>query len=322
MKKFAFLLTLLLVLCLCMAAAEKPTEYTSGDYKYIVLEDGTAEITDYTGKAHVLTIPSELNGLKVTSIGYRAFCDYPSLTDMINPNYVNSTLISITIPNSVTNIGDMAFFYCDSLTSITIPNSVTSIGMNPFGRCSNLTAILISADHPTLATIDGVLFEKTEKRLVCYPCTLTAKQYSIPQGISIIGAWAFDCCDSLTCITIPDSVTVIGDSAFYKCSSLTSIAIPNSVTVIGNRAFDSCESLANITIPSSVISIGDEAFYSCDSLASVTISDSVTSIGGGAFSNCNAAFTLTVPRNSYARQYAIDNNLNYTYPDANDWLLN
>ena len=82
---------------------------------------------------------------------------------------------------------------------------------------------------------------------------------------------------------------------------------------------------AELTVPAEldghpVREIGEEAFFGCDNLTSVTLPDSLTSIGVGAFEDCPETLTLTVSRDSYACQYAIDNGLAYTYPDANDWL--
>ena len=172
----------------------------------------------------------------VTSIGNDAFGDCENLTD-------------ITIPDSVTSIGDYTFYGCKSLTSITIPCSVTSIGNDAFGFCENLTNI------------------------------------TIPDSVTSIGEDAFYYCASLTSITIPNSVTSIENFTFYGCTSLTSITIPNSVTSIGNYTFYGCTSLTSITIPDSVISIGWCAFYDCASLTSITIPNSITSIGLEAFDN-------------------------------------
>ena len=113
--------------------------------------------------------------------------------------------------------------------------------------------------------------------------------------------------------------------AGYK-GSADLLAIPaeldgKTVTAIGDYSFLFCGSLTSVSIPDSVTSIGDSAFSSCDSLTSVSIPDSVTSIGDYAFAGCGS-LTLTVPRNSYAAEYAKTNNIPYTYPDANDWLNN
>ena len=290
----------------------------------------------------------------ITAIGNSAFFCCDSLISVAIPDSVISigdsafscckSLTSITIPDSVTSIGDSAFSDCDSLTSITIPDFVTQIGVNPFVFCSSLKSISVSPDHPYFAVIDDVLFRKADKTLISYPEGKASSTYTIPQGITSIGDSAFSSCvsltsvtipdsvtsigniafsfcTSLTSITIPDSVTSIGDGAFYACYSLTSITIPDSVTSIGDWAFSSCTSLTSITIPDSVTFIGDSAFDFCESLTSVSIPDSVTFIGDNAFSGC-PDLTLTVPRNSYAAEYAKTNDIPYTYPDANDWLNN
>ena len=172
MKKCAALLLVLLAL-VCCAAADKPTEYTCGDFEYILLEDGTAEITGYTGGAAELVVPDALDGYRVTGIGDYAFSSCRSLTSITLPEGVTSigkwafqlcgSLTSITLPDSLARIGDYAFSNCTSLTSITIPDNVMQMGVNPFAVCRKLTAINVSPGHPVFVTIDGVLFDKTEK---------------------------------------------------------------------------------------------------------------------------------------------------------------
>ena len=164
-----------------------------------------------------------------------------------------------TIPNSVTIIGNSAFYGCESLTSINIPNSVTTIGKGAFCGCDSLTSI------------------------------------NIPNSVTMIGNWAFSLCKFLISINIPNSVTTIGNSAFSGCDSLTSINIPNSVTTIGKGAFVGCESLTNINIPNSVTTIGEQAFAFCDSLTSINIPNSVTTIGDSAFVWCDSLTSINIP---------------------------
>ena len=193
-----------------------------------------------------VTIPNS-----VTSIGEYAFFRCDALTsinvDVNNPNYCSidgvlfdknqTTLIkyprgkqgaSYIIPNSVTSIGDDAFYGCDALTSVTIPNSVTSIGNSTFESCDKLTSV------------------------------------TIPNSVTSIGNSAFKNCKKLTSITIPNSVTSIRVNAFYGCSSLTSVTIPNSVTSIGEYAFSLCNKLTSVTIENEEgkVAIGMSAFPS------------------------------------------------------------
>ena len=174
-----------------------------------------------------------------------------------------------------------------------MPDSVATIGLNPFISCENLTRILIFPDNQTLETVDGVLFSKPDRRLICYSNAFAPSEYKVSEGTEIIG-----------------------DSAFFGCSSLIAVTVPGSVTAIGNDAFCYCDSLTAVTIPGSVTIIGDSAFSDCDSLNSITIPDSVTAIGDDAFYNCNSLTVIFVGRDSYAKQYCIDHDLPCT--DAND----
>src|SRR6266540_1923465 len=210
----------------------------------------------------------------VTSIGDSAFFSCTSLT-------------SATIPNSVTSIGHSAFVYCASLVSVTIPASVTSIGDSAFDGCTSLTAITVDAFNSFYSSVDEVLFNNNQTLLIRYPEGRVGS-YTLPNSVAIIGYGAFRSCASLTSATIPSSVTSIGEAAFYYCSSLTSVTIPNSLTSIGNDAFSGCTSLTSVTIPNSITSIGYRAFASCTSLTSVTIPSSVSIIDGYAFAFCTS----------------------------------
>lgn len=191
-----------------------------------------------------------------------------------------SSLTNINIPNSVTNIGNCVFMGCDSLTKIIIPSSVVNMNGNPFlgwdGDLYNESEGFIYEQQ--------VLFNKDKTTLIAYRSKDT--NYSISNGVTHIGDYAFYYDESLTSINIPNSVTNIGNCAFSNCESLTSINIPNGVTNIGSFAFDGCKSLTNINIPDSVTNIGDYAFSDCSSLTSINIPDSVTNIGKSAFIFC------------------------------------
>ena len=140
----------------------------------------------------------------------------------------------------------------------------------------------------------GVKYSKDWKRLLKAPSGLKG-EYSIRNGVKVIGNSAFSKRWLLTNINIPNSVTNIGDNAFSSCSSLTNINIPNNVTNIGDSAFSSCKSLTNINIPNSVTNIGYSAFSSCDSLTNINIPNSVTNIGNEAFSWCKSLNKITIP---------------------------
>lgn len=316
-KLFPILLLLMLATCLLPSAfaGEEPVIHESGDFKYILLDDGSAEITLYTGEAEELEIPLQLDGHNVTSIGDEAFSYCKSLTSVTIGGSVTSigneafyycnALTNVTIGESVTSIGDYAFGFCYSLPTVTIGGSVSSIGANPFHTCSALSSITVSPHNDFFYTIDGVLFEKSTKTLICYPSALDASSYVIPQGILAIGDFAFYCCSSLASVTISDTVTSIGDSAFRSCDSLTFLTIGSSVASIGASAFAGCHPLTAVTIPDSVTVIGDSAFRFCESLSSVAIGSSVSSMGANPFSSCHKLTSITIsPHNDFF--YAID----------------
>ena len=228
-------------------------------------------------------------------------------------SFRNQEIESYIIPDSVTSIGDGAFWCCSSLSSLFIPNSVNSIGDGAFEGCSSLSSLVIPDSvvnikgnpfcywkgkleclSASFIYEDNVLFNMDKSKLISYR-NQEAKSFIIPNGVMSIEKYAFSGCSSLISISVPKSVTSIGDGAFDGCSSLSSIAISDSITSISAWTFDGCKSLRSLIIPDSVTSIGNEAFRGCSSLCSLVIPDSVTSIGDGAFDGCSSLRSLVIP---------------------------
>ena len=204
--------------------AATPT-YDSGDYTYILRADDSAEIVDWEGEGEVLEIPCELDGHAVTAIGECAFADCAGLN-------------SVVLPETIVEIGDQAFCGCAGLTDIVLPDNVAMMGVNPFADCANLVDIFVSPDAPYLATIEGVLFTKPDKRLVCYPMGLTAERYEVPDGVAEIGGAAFAGNLCLESVKVPDSVTEIAGDAFDGCEALAGLELPEVKEAAGESAVE------------------------------------------------------------------------------------
>ena len=206
---------------------------------------------------------------------------------------------SVIIESGMTSIPMNAFRGCSGLT-ITIPNTVTYIGEDAFMETYDISINITDLEawckiffsHSAFSHYDGSDWENYYHRLFLNGEELT--DLVIPDGVTSIGQCTFSNCTSITSVTIPNSVTSIGWRAFENCSGLTSVTIPNSVTTIGYNAFSGCSGLTSITIPNGVTSIGGYAFSGCSSLTSVTIPNSVTSIGSEAFYNCSGLTSVTI----------------------------
>ena len=285
--------------------SKNPDYKTSGDWTYLLADDGSAVLAGYTGTGTEITLPSEIDWKPVKSIADSAFYNHKNLQSVTIPEGIESignsafswctALRNIAIPGSVATIGDAAFFWCTSLNDVTLPDSVKSIGESGFERCTALNNITLSKG---LTAIAPSLFER---------CGI--ESVVVPAGVKTIGEDAFKRCAKLTDVSLPESVTLIDEGAFKSCESLESIDIPAGVKTIEESAFEWCTALKSIQIPDSVTSLGKSAFLNCVSLESaeigkgvktikkltfsggtalkiVTITDSVESIKADAFRNC------------------------------------
>ena len=215
-----------------------------------------------------------LNGSKIASVTVPE-----GVTELNYTFYGFKDLIQVTLPKSLTSVGDYAFGYCTSLVGVNIPDGVTTIGDHAFRGCTSLASVTIPA---SVTSIGGWAFD------ACRGLT----SVTIPEGVTTIGISAFSECRRLTSVTIPKNVTAIGSSAFSDCTKLASITLPEGLTVINDQVFSGCSSLTSVTIPEGVTSIGDSAFWS-SGLTSVTIPKSVTTIGRRAFS-CGALADVSI----------------------------
>ena len=269
----------------------------------------------------------------ITSDGYLYIYGTGVMTDYqqsgnVSPFSGNNAVLTATIQEGVTSVGNWAFRNCTNLQSISIPASVASIGLNAFSGCPNLTIYSVSgsaaesfaAEHSIPFEIlpdatgtcgDNVVWNLYGDTLVIsgtgpmqdygfYNSAPYAERKSeiskvvIQTGVTCIGSYAFNWFSNLTDATIPDTVSAIHDHAFNDCDALVNIIIPESVKSIDNNAFGGCKSLADLSIPSGVTVIGNYAFYSCSGLTEVSIPSSVTTIGSFAFYNDNNLTRVTI----------------------------
>lgn len=260
-KRFILILTALLgVIMLCAPGALAATE---GGFTYIV-SSNAAMVTAYSGTETEVVIPDTLGGYPVTKIGGNAF--------------QNASFTSVTLPDSVTNIGSRAFYGCTGLTQIALPEGLTTISSYAFYNCTGLTRV------------------------------------NIPGSVKTIGIHAFAGCLNLRSVTLNEGIEEIGYGAFYDCTNLPSIDIPASVKTIDSYAFGNCLSLASLTLREGLETINDSAFYRCQLLTSVSLPSTLTTFSGNAFYN-TAIKEITLPENitSYT-----DNDDNVRYYVAKD----
>ena len=281
---------------------------------------GKITITGYAGvPAGNLVIPNTINGLPVTEIADQAFSNQFSDNDL---------LTGISIPSTVTRIGNGAFFSCHGITQINLPISLTQIGSSSFSftglstiiipqststigsfafsDCRNLTSINVHSANPSFSGLFGVLYNKTRTTLILHP-PAKAGAFSIPSTVTSIGSGAFASSTALTDVTIPASVTSIGSTAFASCSRLSSVSIPAGVASIGSGAFRDCHGLASIHVDPANPSYSsvDGVLFNLDQTTLIQcpagrsggfdIPSGCTVISDSAFAGCVGLGQVTIP---------------------------
>lgn len=253
MKKSIFTLAAALCAALCLAVGANAASVV--DSGYCGEDYGTN-----------LTWRLDSNG-RLTVSGSGNMADYPYWNDR------DAEILSVVIGDSVTGVGEYAFYECTELKTVTLGSGVSRIGSGVFYGCASLTAINVSTANRSFQSVDGVLFSATGDVLYAYPAGKTQSAYTIPTGVTEVADYAFADCPALAEVVIPVGVTRIGDSAFLNCEGLESADIPDSVTRIGNDAFGGCASLTDVVIPNGVSEIGYGAFSGCASLTAIAVGE-------------------------------------------------
>jgi hypothetical protein len=218
---------------------------TSGVWSYVFNDSDGVTITAYNGAGGFVSVPSQLDGQPVRQVGN----GLPPIFGALN-----GTVISISIPEGVTNVGDRAFAYCTNLQSVTIPSSVLTVSLDAFAYCQRLTNV------------------------------------SLSDGVRVIGQGAFLGCESLPIVAIPTSVTSIGSYAFANCYNMLSARIPANVSYLGYRAFQGCSNMASVIVGRQIDTIRGEAFSDCPSLSAVIfLGNAPATVGSNFFSGSSPA---------------------------------
>ena len=260
----------------------------------------------------LLKAPTTLSGTYSIKKTTEIICDR-AFFDCIN-------LTSISVPNSVKNIGEWAFAGCSLLSSIDIPNSVISIGNNAFAGCLSLKYISIPESviclngnpfgewdgeleclSANFIYEDDVLFNKDKSEIISFR-NQEIESYIIPDSVTSIGDGAFGCCSSLSSLVIPDSVVNIKGNPFYfwngklECLSASFIYEDNVLFNMDKSKLISYrnQEAKSFIIPNGVMSIEKYAFSDCSSLISISVPKSVTSIGDGAFDGCSSLSSIAI----------------------------
>ncbi|MBQ5893423.1 MAG: leucine-rich repeat protein, partial [Clostridia bacterium] len=298
-------------------------------FTYVELEDGTIEIRSYTGHRRYITVPDKIDGKIVSSIGTAAFAGQTRLREVILPKQLKyikgsafagcNNLLHIDIPDTVVSIGGeafsdnvrlsyvafgsnsqlksvgaMAFKSCSKLQRFELPATLIEMNGSAFFGATNLTAFSVRAGNAAFSAQDGVLFNSEKTALVCYPAGLRG-EYTIPNGVSVIGDYAF-AMSRITAVDL-DGVQSVKECAFNG-SKLQSVVIPDSVTEMGKAAFSNSLDLASVTLGNGLTKISSYAFSDCWSLTSIEIPASISSIDGCAFAGTVSLATLTFAENS------------------------
>ncbi len=224
----------------CVGADASESRTTVEGLEYFVTENNTVTITGWSGDKTEVIIPKEIEGLAVTQIGMNAFFE--------------KEIISISIPEGVTDIGACAFSDCENLLKIELPDSVSGIGWYAFRNCGSLSEIFL------------------------------------PENLTWLGGAAFANCRALTAINIPKGLTYLDELTFSGCTGLKSIDVPEGVTQIRASVFSGCEGLTTVHLPESLNSFGDNAFHGCMSLTELTLPGSASYIGTHCF--CKSGLKL------------------------------
>ena len=265
---------------------------------------GGLMITKYRGTATEITVPGKIGRDTVTALG-TALTPAAKATPKEISDF-RQTITRVTLPETITEIGDDAFRVCVALEYVNIPKAVRKIGESAFSCCRSLTEIEVPEGVSEIAErtfqycddLKTVILPRSIKRigLNAFIDCKSLENISLPNGLEEMGTSVFARCSALKAIEIPPALREISQHAFSGCKSLESAVIPGGVEKISGYAFRNCRKLAKIKLPDTVTKIGEYAFSMCEALETLVVPEGVTEIGGAAFSECPNLRLVKLPR--------------------------
>jgi len=240
-------LTFAIIICIISSCESDDTgnKVTIDGLKYYLYSSSREAVIDWENSTYsgVLDIPSEVrhNGTvyTVTGIAAGAFLDCTELT-------------KVRIPKTINHV---VFHVLDGGNGAVSPENT-----NPFVGCTALESIEVDKDNPIMCSVDGVLFNKDKTRLYCFPAGLRQESYTIPEGVTWIGAYAFSYSQYLVSLQIPNTITEICSGICSNCINLKTIRLSENINYIGGSSFEKCTSLRVLDIPEKVQSFGENVF--------------------------------------------------------------
>ena len=232
-----FLITMFLCMTFFNAMAQK-TVTIDGIKYHIENGEATIAVQDETLSGDIV-IPE--------SISYDE--NNYSVVRATNGAFQNTDITGITLPNSITSLGNSCFKLCNKLTSVKLPDNITSLGDETFMTCSKLSSI------------------------------------NIPNTLTSLGEFCLAFCN-ITKLTLPNSITKLGIGCFHSCENLETVTLPQNITNLPDFAFNDCKKLSGITLHEGITSLGESCFEGCSSLTSIKLPKSINKITGSIFNGC------------------------------------
>ena len=213
---------------------------------------------------------------------------------------------TIVIPDSVTEIGEYAFYHCINLKDVKLSSALTTINTQAFNDCSSLLAITVpnsvtsmgSAVFANCTSLADVTLPNTRQIIMSrtFESCSSLEKIVLPETVTRIQENAFENCTALKEIVWSKALTTIDANAFLNCDALVEVSIPATVTSMDNHVFRDCDALTTVVIPDSVTSMGTNVFYDCDALTSVKLGSGITTIPVSTFEHCDVLESIVIPR--------------------------